>query len=307
MARRRSLLSRILRVVMLLVIACAVVALVTIWNIGAWNLFFPSGQHDTVAPAIPANLATPAILVFSKTNSFRHKEGIAGGAKTLQVIAAQHEWGVFHTENGAVFNTRDLARFDAVVFLNASGDVLNEEQEQAFQTWLQAGGGWLGIHSAGDDSHLAWQWYRDNLIGANFTAHIMNPQFQRATVVLENHQHPVLQGLPDIWQHEEEWYSWEQSPRVEGFTILATLDEDSYTPMQKFMGEERDLHMGDHPVVWSNCIGAGRSVYVAMGHKAEAYEQVQFRQLITNALTWLVEAPQEGCPQLAPALSHGGR
>jgi type 1 glutamine amidotransferase len=289
---------------MLLVIGCAVVALVTIWNIGAWNLFFPSRQHDTVAPAIPANLATPAILVFSKTNSFRHKEGIVGGAKALQVIAAQHEWGMFHTENGAVFNARDLARFDAVVFLNASGDILSEEQELAFQSWLQAGGGWLGIHSAGDDSHLAWQWYRDNLIGANFTAHPMNPQFQRATVVLENQQHPVLRGLPDIWQHEEEWYSWEQSPRVEGFTILATLDEDSYTPMQKFMGEQRDLHMGDHPVVWSNCIGEGRSVYAAMGHKAEAYEQVQFRQLITNALTWLVEAPEEGCPQLAPALPH---
>jgi type 1 glutamine amidotransferase len=290
---------------MLLVVGCAVLSLVTIWNVGAWNLIFPSHQHDTVAPAIPAGLVSPAILVFSKTNSFRHKEGITGGTRALQSIAARHEWGMFLTENGAVFNERDLARFDAVVFLNASGDVLNDEQELAFQSWLQAGGGWLGIHSAGDDSHLAWQWYRAKLIGATFTAHIMGPQFQRATVVLENHHHPVLRGLPDIWEHEDEWYSWEQSPRVEGFTILATLDEDSYTPVQKFMGKERDLRMGDHPVVWSNCIGEGRSVYTAMGHKAEAFERPRFRQLITNALTWLIEAPQEGCPQLlAPALPH---
>ncbi len=101
-----------------------------------------------------------------------------------------HNWGVFHTENGAVFNASDLARFAAVVFLNASGDVLDEAQEHAFQAWLEAGGGWLGIHSAGDDSHLAWQWYRDNLIGATFIAHPMNPQFQRATVVLENNTTP---------------------------------------------------------------------------------------------------------------------
>jgi type 1 glutamine amidotransferase len=266
-------------------------------KLGAWHLFFPSHHHDTVAPLIPEELVLPGVLVFSKTNSFRHREGIAGGAKALESITRSRDWGMFHTENGAVFNARDLARFDAVVFLNASGDVLDEEQESAFQTWLAAGGGWLGIHSAGDDSHLAWQWYRDNLIGANFTAHPMDPQFQRATVVLENHAHPVLKGLPDIWQLEDEWYSWETSPRSEGFAILAVLDEDSYSPVQKFMGQERDLHMGDHPVVWSNCVGSGRSVYAAMGHKAESFEHPQFLKLITNALTWLIDGAGEVCPQ----------
>jgi type 1 glutamine amidotransferase len=122
--------------------------------------------------------------------------------------------------------------------------------------------------------------------------------------VLENHDHPVLRGLPDIWQHEEEWYSWEKSPRAEGFTILATIDEDSYSPVQKFMGEERDLHMGDHPVVWTNCIGEGRSVYTAMGHKAEAFEQSQVLLLIENALTWLIEASAEGCPPAEAGPDH---
>jgi type 1 glutamine amidotransferase len=302
MARSKSLLSRILIGALLLVVVLALVALVTVWNIGAWNLLFPSHQHDTVAPAIPAGLASPTILVFSKTNSFRHEEGIAGGAKALQGIATRHNWGLFHTENGAVFNQADLARFAAVVFLNASGDVLNAEQEQAFQVWLEAGGGWLGIHAAGDDSHLEWQWYRDTLIGATFTAHPMNPQFQRATVLLENNAHPVLRGLPDIWQHQEEWYSWERSPRAEGFTILATVDEESYAPVQNFMGRHRDLRMGDHPVVWSNCIGEGRSVYAAMGHAAEAFQQPQVRLLLDNALVWLLERPLEGCPQAAPAV-----
>ena len=104
-----------------------------------------------------------------------------------------------------------------------------------------------------------------------------------------------MRGLPNIWQHEEEWYSWEQSPQAEGFNILATIDEDSYVPVQNFMGNARDLRMGDHPVVWSNCIGEGRTVYTAMGHKAEAFEQAQFMQLIGNALAWLIEAPSEGC------------
>jgi type 1 glutamine amidotransferase len=283
-----------LRAISLLTIVIVVVALVTIWQVGAWNLLFPSHQHDTVAPLIPAEMVSPAVLVFSKTNSFRHEEGIGGGLQALKSITSDHRWGMFHTENGAVFNDKDLKKFDAVVFLNASGDVLSAEQEAVFQSWLQAGGGWLGIHSAGDDSHLEWKWYRDNLIGADFTAHIMNPQFQRATVVLENHDHPALLGLPNMWDHEEEWYSWEQSPRGEGFTILATLDEDSYTPVQKFLGKERDLRMGDHPVVWSNCVGEGKSIYVAMGHKAEAFDRPQILQLINNSLIWIINS--ETCP-----------
>lgn len=300
MSGSKSLLSRVLKIVALLVVGFVAVSLVVIWRVGAWNLVFPNHQHDTVAPALPSDLGSGAVLVFSKTNGFRHTDGIAGGKAALEAISAQQQWSMFHTENGAVFNAADLERFDAVVFLNASGDMLNEAQEAAFQSWLEAGGGWLGIHAAGDSSHAGWQWYRDNLIGADFTAHIMGPQFQRANVVLENHGHPVLQGLPDIWQHEEEWYSWARSPRAEGFTILSTLDEDSYTPVQKMWGSEVDLRMGDHPVVWSNCVGQGKTAYAAMGHKGEAFEQPQVRQLIVNSLAWLLDDSGAPC-ELAAA------
>ena len=291
-----SLTARFFIGIILILVAAGGLALVATWQVGAWHLVFPSRYHDTVAPALPDNMASPAILVFSKTNAFRHREGIAGGVQAIESLARDHGWGLFHTENGAVFNARDLARFEAVVFLNASGDMLSAAQERDFEAWLQAGGGWLGIHAAGDDSHLAWRWYRDSLIGADFTAHIMDPQFQRATVALANRDHPVLAGLPDAWEHVEEWYSWEKSPRIEGFTILATLDEDSYVPVMKFMGEERDLRMGDHPVVWSSCIGNGRSVYMAMGHRAEAFEQPQVRRLIANSLDWFFNDANEGCP-----------
>ena len=295
-----SLGVRLLKWLLLLGTLLVAVALFGIWKIGAWNILFPSTSHDTVPPAIPSDLARPAVLVFSKTNGFRHTEGIEGGSIALADMAGQRGWGLFFTENGAVFNTSDLGEFDVVVFLNATGDMLNIEQEQAFATWMEQGGGWLGIHAAGDSSHAGWQWYRDNLVGADFTAHIMGPQFQRASVILENQGHPVLSGLPDVWQHEEEWYSWEKSPRSEGFTILATLDEDSYTPVQKMWNHERDLRMGDHPVVWTNCVVAGRSAYAAMGHRAEAFSQPQVRRLLANALDWLVSDTGDCAAQAQP-------
>ncbi len=285
----------ILKLVVAVIVLLVALALAGIYYIGAWHILFPSSQHDTTPPQISADLPSPSILVFSKTNRFRHKEGIAGGQQALADIARAQGWGMFATENGAVFNPADLARFDAVVFLNTTGDVFNETQEAAFQRWLEQGGGWLGIHAAGDGSHAQWGWYMDNLIGAKFIAHIMGPQFQTASVLTEDAAHPVNQAMPVQWQHEEEWYSWESSPRERGFNILATVDEDSYTPVAKLLNKERDLRMGDHPVVWSNCVGEGRAVYSAMGHRAEAFAVSDHLRLLTNALSWLMSDADAGC------------
>lgn len=287
--------KKIVKFLMVIIVLLLLAAAALLWFSGAWNIVFPSSEHDTKSPWIPADLASPAVLVFSKTNSFRHVDGIEGGNRALGKIADVKGWGLFASENGAVFNEQDLERFDAVVFLNASGDMLSEDQERAFQSWLEAGGGWIGIHAAGDGSHASWNWYGENLIGADFTAHIMGPQFQRAKVIVEAPEHPTAQSLPNTWLHTEEWYSWEKSPRQNGFNIVAILDEESYTPVQKLMGNERDLRMGDHPVVWTNCVGQGRAVYSALGHTSEAFDTPEHQQLLENALSWTMGLTEAGC------------
>lgn len=281
-----SLMKKLLIAAVALVMLGGVGFLGVTWYVGAWNILFPSHRHETVPPEIPASLSRPAVLLFTKTNGFRHKEGIPAGAALVEKIAARRGWSVFHTENGAVFNAADLARFDVAMFHNTSGDVLSTEQQLAFQDWLLAGGGWVGTHAAGDGSHTDWPWYLENLVGADFTAHIMGPQFQVADVHTEATDHPVMAGIPAVWQHEEEWYSWENSPRPNGFTVLATIDEDSYSPVLNVAGESRDLSMGDHPVVWSRCIERGRSLYSTMGHAASAYDVPEHQRLLENALAW---------------------
>lgn len=279
-----------------LLVVLVVVALVTIRHVGAWNLVFPSHDHDTVAPPLPTGIESPALLLFSKTNSFRHVDGIEAGSALLKDIAEKRGWSAFHTENGAVFNGADLARFDAVVFLNASGDTLSPPQQQAFQDWLTAGGGWLGIHAAGDGSHEAWPWYVENLVGVDFIAHIMGPQFQVARVDVELPEHAAMAGLPGSWEHKEEWYSWEESPRDKGFTVLATIDEDSYEPWQRMFGTEVDLRMGDHPVVWGRCVGQGRAIYSTMGHAADSFAAAEHQQLLESALAWALGEAGQLCP-----------
>lgn len=239
--------------------------------------------HETTPPALPADIKRPAILVFSKTNAFRHEEAIPAGKALFARLAQDKGWGHFETENGAVFDPALLARFDVVVFNNTSGDVFSQGQRDAFKAFLEQGGGYVGLHAAGDNSHKDWDWYMQALLGATFTQHTMSPQFQQATVNVEDKAHTATQGLPASWQRTEEWYSFDRSPRGSGANVLLTVDEKTYKPVGMF---GKDLAMGDHPAAWSRCIGKGRVFYTIFGHRAEAFAEAETVTLLTNALTW---------------------
>jgi uncharacterized protein len=242
--------------------------------------------YETTPPAIPAELKRPAILVFSKTNGFRHEEAIPAANALFAGLARDKGWGHFQTENGAAFSPEILARFDAVVFNNVSGDVFTPAQREALKAFIARGGGWVGVHGAGGDMSYAWAWYVNDLLGAQFIGHPMNPQFQQATVRIEDKSHPATAGLPDPWQRSDEWYSFAKSPRGPGIHVLATLDESTYSPKGMF-GQE--LAMGkDHPIAWWRCVGSGKVLYSAIGHQAGAYAEPEYRQFLHGAVEWAI-------------------
>jgi type 1 glutamine amidotransferase len=264
---------------------------------GALRVFFPSSHHDEVAPALPPDLPHPAILVFSKTNGFRHEEAIPAGIDLLRETAAKEGWSIFFTENGAVHEDALLERFDVVVWHNVSGDVLSETQRAALRGRLEAGAGFVGIHGTGGDPSYAWAWYVEELIGAQFIGHPMNPQFQDARVVIEDRSHPATAALPESWTHNEEWYSFENSTRSrDGFQILLSVDESTYAPVANWWLWETDLAMGeDHPVMWTHCVGRGRVLYSALGHQAETYALDEYRGVLTGAIRWAARLDGDGC------------
>jgi hypothetical protein len=262
----------------------------------AWRATHPKTAYETEPVALPADLPAPALLVFTKTNGFRHEEAIPAGVALIEAIAERRGWSVFHTESGAVHTPENLARFSAVVWHQVSGDVLDEAQKQALRAWLEAGGGWVGVHGAGGDGEYAWRWYVEELIGAQFIGHPMGPQFQDGKLVVEDRGHPATAGLPESFVHNEEWYSFDQSVRAKGYRVLATVDESTYSPRLEFLGADRDLRMGaDHPVIWSHCVGKGRAFYSALGHQAKSYALPEMEKLLGGAIAWAARLEGEGC------------
>ncbi len=259
--------------------------------------------HDIVAPEITEWMGDPAILVFSKTAGWRHNEGIAGADLFFVELARERGYGIYTSVNGAVFNPETLARFEVVVFNNMTGDTLSPDQETAFQDWLEAGGAWIGLHGAGDFSHEDWDWYADKLIGPLFVGHPGTPHFNTVRLETLAPDHAVMSGIPQVWEHDEEWYFFDGTPQDYGLVPLAGIYEEDFAPQGDDVARLEAWAMGDapidHPVIWAGCPGEGRSVYSALGHSDLAYQHPVNRQILNNAFDWVsgkTDADGAGCP-----------
>lgn len=240
---------------------------------------FAKPVFDSVPPVLPELTGNRRVLVFSKTNGFRHGKAIDAANRVFQDLAAENKWTLFFTENAAVFNAEQLAQFEAVVWSNTSGSILTEAQQLAFQQWLQNGGGCLCIHGAGGDFKYDWRWYVDEVLRAQFVMHPLLRQLQTVQVNVEAPQHPVMAGIQS-WPHKDEWYNFKQSPRGRA-TVLASIDESTYHPEIGAMG-------ADHPVIWCHQVGDGRAVYSALGHSTAEFADPVHQQVLKNAVNWLL-------------------
>ncbi len=226
--------------------------------------------------------AQDRVLVFSKTAGFRHGS-IADGIAMLQSQAAANGFIVEATEDAGAFNATNLARFRAVVWLSTTGDVLNDTQQSAFQTWLEAGGGYVGVHAAADCEY-SWPWYGANVLGAGawFLSH---PAIQTATIIRESASDISTAHLPPSYSFNDEWYNFRANPRPE-VTVLLRLDESSYSPGTGAMG-------ADHPISWKRNVGLGRSWYTGLGHRTQTYADSGFQQHVLGGLRWAIGAGTE--------------
>ncbi|MFL5906661.1 MAG: ThuA domain-containing protein, partial [Solirubrobacterales bacterium] len=68
------------------------------------------------------------VLVFSKTRGFPH-DSIPAGIAAIRSLGRANGFSVSATEDAATFTRKRLRRYDAVVFLNTTGDVLAPRQQ----------------------------------------------------------------------------------------------------------------------------------------------------------------------------------
>jgi uncharacterized protein len=209
------------------------------------------------------------VLIFSKTNGYRH-ESIEAGIAAIKKLGTENNFSVDATEDSLDINDKKLSTYQAVIFLSTTMKVLGEEEEKALQNFIHKGGGFVGIHAA-TDCEYNWPWYI-KMIGASFESH---PNQQLAKLIVVNKDHIATSHLPAVWERKDEWYNFKNlNPEVK---VLIKIDESSYNG-----GKNGD----NHPMAWHQEFEGGRVFYTELGHTKESYEEAAFLQHVLGGIQY---------------------
>ena len=228
------------------------------------------------AATAPATAERPAprfrVLVYSEPDSFHASVGsVQAAVAAVEEMGERRSFAVASRTDPVVFKSEVLRRYDAVVMVSPDGEVLDRAQQRAFERYIRAGGGFVGVHAV-SLAEPDWPFFVD-LVGARFVTH---PPIQEATLRVTDRDHPSTRGLPRPWIRSDEWYEFDRNPRG-SVHVLATVDESTY---------EGGAMGADHPISWCRRFRGGRSWYTAMGHPPESYSEPGLRRHLLGGIRW---------------------
>lgn len=222
------------------------------------------------------------VLVYTKNGQGFVHDNIENSIIALKALGEQHGFAVDATEDPAVFTDQNLAQYDALIFSNTNNDVFDTDaQRVALMRYIQAGGSFVGIHSA-SGTERNWTWFKQ-LLGATFYWH---DKFQPFAVNIIDASHPSVAHLPQRWvrQKGDEFYYLKQ--------LSVNLHVVSVNDATTLAGEdERRMDtFGDvFPSVWCHEFDGGRSWYTSLGHSKEDYMDEEFRKHLLGGIAWAVK------------------
>jgi type 1 glutamine amidotransferase len=221
---------------------------------------------------VPLKMNTDLVLVFTKTNGYRHAS-IEKGVATLKSLGLKNNFVISHSEDSLDFNPKNLKKYKAVVFLSTTLDVLGDEQQAAFEDYIKAGGSFMGIHAAADTEY-EWPWY-GKLVGAYFESHPSNPNVREAVIDVVDTRNGSTEFLSDTWTRTDEWYNYKNiNPDIK---VLMKLDESTY---------EGGTNGANHPIAWFHEFDGGRSFYTGGGHTKESFDERDFQKHLLGGILY---------------------
>ncbi len=208
-----------------------------------------------------------------------HLKMIAAAQPFFEDLGKQNDFDVDFTDDTSKINDDNLKQYQVFVMLQLAPFDMSYNQQAALQKFATEGKGWVGIHAAGltgkeflAKNTVYWQWFEGFMGGVIYSPH---PAFQKATVIVEDHQHPASIHLPANFQISDEWYEFDKSPRS-NVHVLASVDESTY---------KQNKPMGDHPIIWTN-ENFRRMIYISIGHAPADFTNQSYVILLRDAILW---------------------
>ena len=240
------------------------------------------------------------IAFYTGKEDLAHISFVHEANQWFPAMAKKYHFTYDSTSNWDNLNDAFLSNYQVVVFLDTRPD--KPEQRNAFQKYMENGGGWMGFHfSAFALTPSAypqnWDWYHNTFLGSGaYGSNTWRPT--SAFLKVEDKEHPATRHLGTLIKASpNEWYRWENDLRKNpDIKILLSIDPTSF-PLGTGPKQYEIWHSGYYPVVWTN--QRYKMLYLNMGHNDMDYEgktnrtlsytfgNKQQDQLIIDALLWL--------------------
>ena len=206
------------------------------------------------------------VLVYTKNGKGYVHDNIPNAVRCIQTLGQQHGFSVDVSDQPTVFTEANLKQYTLLLFPSTNNDVFDTDaQRLAFRRYIEAGGGFVGLHSV-MGTERNWTWFK-RMLGGSFAWH---PKFQTFTVEVIDSAHPSMQALPRVWEKEDEFYfAKEMSP---GPTVvmagdLTTLKQDDLEKIKTTAGSYTRLY----PTAWFYDFDGGHTWCTTLGHNKQDY------------------------------------
>ena len=245
-----------------------------------------ASSGNAASPGAPGPTRFHVLALYE--NGGHHLEYSTRAKVWLNQLAADSNFTIDYSNHSDTMTEALLANYQLIIQLDYVPYGWKPEATTAFQNYIEQGrGGWIGFHHAtllGEfDGFPMWPWFSGFMGGIRWKDYI--GRFAKATVHIEDHRHPVMEGIPDSFAvMKEEWYTYDRSPRP-NVHVIANVDESSYQP-------DTTVKMGDHPVIWTNEKMPARNIYIFMGHSPILFDDPVYKKIFSNAIFWAASAPR---------------
>lgn len=225
------------------------------------------------------SLADKHVLIYTKNGKGYIHDNIAASVACLEKICTQNNWTYEVSDDASIFTAEKIKTFDVLIFSNTNNEAFDSDrQRQVFKEYIQNGGAFVGIHSAGS-SEPQWPWFWANL-GGKFVRH---PALQPFEIKIVDKTHPSTAHLGEIWQWQDECYFMDElNP---GIRVLIAAD------LRTVEDKEKETYpgsvFGDYfPLAWCQRFDGGRQWYTALGHKIEHYQDSDYVKHLEGGIRW---------------------
>ena len=235
----------------------------------------------TVACALPSVASAQGqgkrIMLYTGTTGFRHTDGINGGRPidpdassrrsatrstgrtATNLGTGRPPTATTRTRTRAIFTAENLARYDAIVFLNMSwafagrqpagpaAPAAAEGRASSATCRTAAASPRCTTRPTPAPASVTWDWW-DGSSRTRSSARTMpghaatNATGNFATVQVADRNHLSTKDLPDTWTIADEHYNYLRNVRGDHH-VLATFDERTYTPGRQRQGPGSPDHV----------------------------------------------------------------